>query len=269
MRKYKKSYKTKRRRSFNILKNRFFWFGFLAFIIISGLVYLFVFSSVFKIKEIQVSGYESASIKNIISNTVSNIFVTNFNEIRQKSLEQYPKIKEIKLKREFPNKISAEVEEKIAIASFYYKPLTSLSILPFKEEIKEYYLIDDQGIVFEIVSEIPDLPIIELNSSITYFDLGQQAVEKAIVNNILKINSKLKDNLTISRNYLISNKRLDIKTSDSWEIYFNLDDDIDWQIEKLNVLLRERIPFDKRKNLKYIDLRFERTYIFPDDYLED
>jgi len=59
---------------------------------------------------------------------------------------------------------------------------------------------------------------------------------------------------------------LDVKTSEGWEIYFNLKKDINWQLTELDFLLKERIPPDKKGNVEYIDLRFERIYIFPETY---
>jgi len=263
MRKYKKSYRTKKKRHFNFFKKRFFWFSFLIVFLFSGLVYLFVFSSVFKIKDIQVSGYESASVKEIISRSAKNIFFTHFNDIREQAVLQHPKIKQVNLKRKFPDRITAEVEERKPVAVFYYKPVALM--FPAKEDIKEYFLIDDQGIVYEKVSETLDFPVIELNTIITRFNLGQKAIKKDLLDKILKVDN----NVDVSKLILISEKRLNAQSKEGWEIYFNLEDDLDWQLERLNILLEKKIPSDKTRNLEYIDLRFEKAYIYPDNYLED
>jgi hypothetical protein len=57
--------------------------------------------------------------------------------------------------------------------------------------------------------------------------------------------------------------RLDIKTNENWQIYFDLNSmsDTDLKIAKLNLLLNGEITPEIRKNLQYIDLRFkDRAY---------
>jgi len=39
-------------------------------------------------------------------------------------------------------------------------------------------------------------------------------------------------------------------------------------LTELSILLKERIPPEKRRNIEYIDLRFEKIYIFPETYLQ-
>ena len=69
---YKKSFKTKKKR--NLLKNKFFWLGSLVLIILGGFIYLFIFSPVFKIKEIQVLGAEAVSAEEIRQIVFYNTF---------------------------------------------------------------------------------------------------------------------------------------------------------------------------------------------------
>jgi len=63
-------------------------------------------------------------------------------------------------------------------------------------------------------------------------------------------------NLKILEVSIISEERLNAKTSEGWEIYFNLEGDINWQLTKLGAVLEKEIPPEKRENLEYIDLRF-------------
>ncbi len=268
MKRYKKSYRSKRKRSFKLIKNKFFWLGCFIIIICFSLGYFLFFSSFFQIKNIEVLGAEKVSsqeINNIISQNSRNVFLTDFKTIKEMIFSQYPQIGAVTLKRKLPDKISAQIEERKPAAVFYYKSF----LMGFSK--KEYFFIDEQGIVFEKASEpFPDLPLIELNLMLSS-QLGQEAIKKDQLEKILNINSQLNNDLGIklSKNILVSERRLNIKTSEGWEVYFNLKDDLDWQIEKLDILLKQRIPPEKRRNLEYIDLRFEKIFIFPDTYLED
>jgi len=87
--------------------------------------------------------------------------------------------------------------------------------------------------------------------------LGNRVIEKEKLNQIFSINSWLKNNLKISLKTvnIISGERLNMETFDGWEIYLNPQGDIDWQLTKLKAVLEE-IPFEKRKNIEHIELRF-------------
>jgi hypothetical protein len=88
--------------------------------------------------------------------------------------------------------------------------------------------------------------------------LGERAVTKEKISKILEIKSKLEDilKIQIKKADLISEKRLNVKTFEGWDIYFNLKKDLDWQLTKLKAVLDEKIPEEKRKDLEYVDLRF-------------
>ena len=79
----------------------------------------------------------------------------------------------------------------------------------------------------------------------------------------MKIETKLKQDLEIQIELaeIVSDRRLNIKTSEGWEIYFNLQEDIDWQLTELALILKEKISPEKRGEIKYIDLRFEKVFI--------
>lgn len=263
---YIKTYRTKKKRSpFRILKSKFFWLSLLFLGILSGLVYLFIFSSVFQIKDIQVSGTNKSpkgEIKDIISANAQNIFLTNFQGIINDILSRYPQIAKVNLKRKLPDKLLAQIEERKPVAIFFRPDLKS-GLRFFKGQLNnDYFLIDNQGIVFEkITNHDLNLPLIKSKAAIYRFDLGQEIVNKDYLEKILKINSGINHNVQISEISLISENRLNVKTLAGWEIYFNPKQDLAWQIEELDIVLKEKIPFEKRENLEYIDLRFDKVYI--------
>ena len=55
---------------------------------------------------------------------------------------------------------------------------------------------------------------------------------------------------------IVSDEKLTGLTTEDWEVYFNLQKDIEWQLTKLRAVLEEKIPPEKRKDLEYIELRF-------------
>jgi len=243
--KYRRSYRTRKKRSvFVIFKKKLFWLIFFVLIVLSGLAYLFIFSSVFQIKNIAVLGTEKTSaekIRIIISNNAKNIFLADLKKINKMLLEKFPQIAKVDLDREFPSSLLAQIEER--------KPVAVLCN-------NECFFIDEQGVAFEKVYSIPSEMLL----------IKAQEINQEQVNQILKIDAGLK--IPHEEILLVSEKRINIKTSEGWEIYFNPERDLEWQLTELSVLLKERIPLDKRRNIKYIDLRFDKVYIFPETYLQ-
>ncbi|MDD2672366.1 MAG: FtsQ-type POTRA domain-containing protein [Syntrophales bacterium] len=242
--KYKKSFKTKKKKS----ANRFFGLGIIFLILSGGLTYLLIFSSVFQIKKIYVVGCEDLSseeIKNIISErTNSNIFLVNLNIVGDYLLNKYPKIAKANIKRKLPNAILAEIEER--------KPVVAL-----KNE--EFYLIDKEGVAFEKTSDIPaNIP--EVKKEVPFeIELGRPIIEKEVIDSVLKIAK----NLTIPAKeiLIVSKNRIDLITADGFTVYFNPEKNLDWQVEQLAILLKEEISAVGRKNIIYIDLRFNKIYV--------
>ena len=242
---YKKSFRTKKKRQ--ILKNKFFWLVFLALIVLGGILYLFLFSSVFQIKEIQVSGIERDSlkkippeeIKGIILKDANNIFLLNFESLSKIILEKYPKIANINFKKKLPNSLMIQIKERRPVILLLRKG--------------DYFFVDKEGVPFEKILGIPpEMLVVKIekpNSSLPIDQMDQ----------ILKIKSN--QIVAIKEILLVSNSRFNAKTQEGWEIYFNPKENLDWQLTELALVLKQKIPPDERKNLEYIDLRFNKVYI--------
>jgi len=270
---YRKSYRTKKKKSFWVIfKNRFFWLGFFILIVIGGFIYLFIFSSVFQIKDVQISGAEKSPVPEIkdivfLKSKSRNIFLINFEEITRNLLKKYPQIANINFKRDFPDRILIQIEERRPIALFC-QPVIELFPLFFdKSPAEECYFLDRQGVIFEkIENQLGNFLVFNAKSFISKFSLGQEIVNENYLTKILKINTQLEKDIKIEKVLLVSENRLNIKTSEGWEIYFNPEKDLDWQIEEMKILLEQKISPERRKNLEYVDLRFDKIYIYPESY---
>jgi cell division protein FtsQ len=232
-------------------------------IIIGGLLYFFIFSSFFQIKETKISGNQeilTRDLEDIIENQITHrwinnfsvsrsIFLTNFKKITKEILIKFPLVAKINLERSFPDILIVKVEERKPVAVFTQKG--------------NYFLVDIEGVIFKKVDQVsPELLEIENLSSEKEINLGEKIIEKEKLIQILEIESKIRENLKISipKISIISDKRLNLKTSENWEIYFDSSQDLNWQTTKLNLVLEKEIPLEKRGNLEYIDLRFSRVY---------
>jgi cell division protein FtsQ len=254
MKKYRKPYRIKRKKS--ILKNRFFWIFILTLIFFLGLFYLICFADFFQVKKIEVLGNKEVSTKNIKNFTqikikkkilffpTKSIFLVNSNELKKEILKSFPQIADLNLKRKFPDELISKIKEREPAAIFC--------------QVNECFFIDKEGIIFKKIREINEY--LEIRSLIQKrnLKLGERAVTKEKISKILEIKSKLEDilKIQIKKADLISEKRLNVKTFEGWDIYFNLKKDLDWQLTKLKAVLDEKIPEEKRKDLEYVDLRF-------------
>jgi len=254
IKKYRKPYRIKKKKS--IFRNRFFWLGILILIIISGIFYLICFSSPFQIKEIKISGnqkIQTQTLQNLIQEQIVNklltfssksIFLTDFPKIQAKISETFPQIAQINFKREFPDTLTVTIEEKKPTAVFNQEDL--------------YFFLDKEGIIFENTLAGGQLIKIKKAVKAKELKLGDMVLEKELLSSILEIESKLENNLKIpiEEVLVVSDERINMKTSEGWEIYLNPKGDIEWQLTKLRVDLEEEIPQERRKDLEYIDLRF-------------
>lgn len=87
--------------------------------------------------------------------------------------------------------------------------------------------------------------------------LGERIIEKEKLSQILEIQSGLRDlKNEIVLVEVVNSQRINVKTFEGWQVYFNSQNNISEQIFNLNLVLKEKISPEKRRNLEYIDLRF-------------
>lgn len=230
----KKSFKTRRKKSFFKL----YLFCFFILAAFSGLIYFLFFSSFFTIKEINILNNKEVpkqQIENAISlKLTQNIFLADTEKSCEEIKDKILKISEVSIKKSYPNKIMVQVEER--------KPVAILQ----KED--SFYFIDKKGIAYQETNR-GDSPVLISNGIKITPDLAQKSG---------KIMDKFQNLDTLT---FISEYRANAKSKEGWEAYINLDGDVDWQMEELQTILNGEV---NSKDLKYIDLRFDKIYIFPE-----
>lgn len=265
MTKYRMPYRIKKKKS--IWRNRFFWNTILISAIFGAIFYFLFFPAFFQIEKITVSGNEKIPkerIQDIVKENLErevmffkskSIFLINFKKIKESILNIIPQIGEVEISRVLPDKLNLKVTERKEVGIFCKNDLC--------------FLLDKEGIIFENVpKEIQLLKIQKLNLD-EEIKLGEKILEKELITPILEAETKLRDynppstlpqerapNLKIAEVLIISEERVNFKTFEGWEIYFNPKRDVNWQLTKLKAVLENEIPAEKRKDLEYIELRF-------------
>lgn len=248
--KIKKRRKIKRKKQF--WKNKMFWLLVFIFLAVDGLFYAFIFSEVFQIKEIKINENNivaSQALEEIIESGITKkivfptktMFLADLRTIEKEILHKFPKIKTAEIKRQFPNTLILSVEAR-------------QSFMVFCDNNNQCFNVDEHGIAFKENTE-------EIGSAIYLSDknisLGEKIISKEYLKSIKEIQKNLVQDLKIGiKEFSLLENRLNVKTSNGYYIYFDLDKNVLDQIFNLNQILKEKISEQQTENLQYIDLRF-------------
>jgi len=242
-----------------------FWIILVCLIIIVSLLYVLLFSSKFQLQKIQVSGNEIIQTKDIEDSIWTNagttlfswslfnlstksIFLVDKSKITNALLHAFPAIESIEVEKHFPQEITIVIKERKSIGAFC-------------ASLANCFSIDDNGVIFEPLENVMNNTVIKTPENSKEVFVGEEVVQKNIMDIILKVQKSLKDNFQIDIQEALVSNPLIFKTSESWKIYFDPNGNIDMQITKMNLLLRDEIKFDTRKKLQYIYLQYkDRAY---------
>lgn len=238
----------------SLLKNKFFWLGVSIAAFAELLFYIIVLSPPFQIQEVQVGGNAEVSedtIRNVVLHnlwreflffpTVS-ILLADTRGMQDGLLRAFIELDTVSIQRKFPNTLSVLVQEKRTVA-LWCKESGCLAL-------------DKDGVAFKEAQASPDFPVI--TSLVTKNELS------AVLDfsREMKRRSLLGDTARIDSFRIISESQIETSVSEGWSIYFTSGQDLSWQITKLQTVLENKIPLEKRKKLEYIDVRFgDQAYI--------
>jgi cell division septal protein FtsQ len=265
--------------------NSFLLIGIIIFL------YLFIFSNFYNITDIQVSGNQIISTDDVLDITNQyisqnsffifkhkNIFVFNKNALKQR-INEVIILDDLKVNKILPNIIKLTLQEKNSAVKW----LTN----------DKEYLVDNQGQVIKqyYVSSTPAIfnlktgntslntatqPEIESrfvrirNLSSQTVNLGDLVLKPENVSFILNLQAKIKDVDYLKFTEIdvpnVFPQYLSLIMAEGWQIQFNLEDSLEAQLKRLNLLIDQKIKKENLKKLEYIDLRLGESiyYKFKD-----
>jgi len=250
---YRKPHRVKRKKPF--YKNKFFLAFILVFIILGISFYIFSFAPFFQIKEIQIYGEKTIPAndlktalnekieKRLFSFLSKSIFLINPKKIESEFLQKYPKISKIEIKRKLPSTLILNIQEREPVGIFLV-------------DDKKFF-VDSTGIIFEEAQSEDNFLKIRTSDVFSNIELGRKVITKELMAFILDAKEKIQQNfqLKIEEAFIVSEERINLKTSEGWFLYLN-SENLDWQLRKLKTVLEKEIPKEKRTLLEYIDTRF-------------
>ncbi len=262
-----------------LIKRPWFWIV-LAVLVISGILFYFMlFFSKFQVKNIEISGNEKINKgdiedltwlninKKLLNNGLINIstksiFIVNSKKVIKGILAEFPAIEEVKLQKKLPRNIVLKIRERQPFSAFCSDYVGNARSSINQDQItEECFVLDINGVIFDELQSIPqNMTVIKEKLNGKAF-LGQNIIEKNIIGIIYNVEKNLKDNFQIGVKEVLISDPLIFKTSENWEIYFDPKSDINLQITKMNILLKDEIPESVRKNMQYIYLQYkDRAY---------
>lgn len=228
-------------------------FGFLFALILCGVGYLLLFSGIFDIKNINVSGYSHPEIitgiarEEVGANIFSkNILFFNVGELK-KTLAGDPRIINVTISRKFPNDINITADES--------KPAIIWS------SAGENYLLDDRGAVLGTVKN-ETLPTVYDASNINVKP-GERVASPTFIKFISDI---FRDFEAATGTKLSKATIFDLLTdvhilsSDGWTVYLDATKSSDAQLKNLTRVLAEAKKDSKK--LEYIDMRLDNKIFY-------
>lgn len=258
MRISRKKHQIKKHKS--VFRNRFFWFGLLALLVFGGTIYWLFFSTFFQVNEIRIFGNEKINGQelqqlirpkletDIFGIQLKSIFLADTKPLQDLIADKFPVIDSLRVKKTFPRTIVIDIVERKPVGLWCWE--------------SNCFLIDKKGVIFETGQESQDLTI-NSKQPAGAIALGQRVVDEKTIEQILLVKKTIKENTGIETKdfTLIENEqRLNVKTTEGWEIYFDLSGNINWQLVRLELVLEKDLPQEKRPDLEYVDLRFSKVY---------
>lgn len=223
-------------------------------VLILGAAYLLFFSDLLVVSDVSVEGYSHPeTVKEIVESELSQSPVTRsilfFNNKKIKStLTGDPRIKEVNIRRQYPNKILINIKEEASAIIWV--------------TAGEKYLISGRGEVMGL-SQGEDLPVIYDSANIK-INPGEKVASPTFINFINDLNQKFEPAVSRKINKIIIFDLLTdvhVLTDANWTVYFNGTKDLETQLKNLNRVLEE-VEKTGHKNLQYIDMRLDNKIFY-------
>ena len=244
-----------------LFSRKFFYLALLT-AILGGAFYFFLISGSFKMREVNISGFEAVSEEQILGamNNIlrekkfgllgaANYFLLSEEKLQSSILVSLPKIKNADIKKIDKNVLEIYVEER-EVTGVWCRD-------------NECFYFDKEGVIFEqaprsfgsLMVSVTDERDIEPN-------LGSAVLRGAQVDLVREAHRLLGNNFPFGvRGIIITQDvEFEILTSENWRVLLDKNEDIDYQLSNLKYVLDEEIG-TRRGELEYVDLRLgNRVY---------
>ncbi|MCH7828584.1 FtsQ-type POTRA domain-containing protein [Patescibacteria group bacterium] len=268
MRKPMRFKRKKKRVSF--LKLRSFWYATGVLFFLTFLFYAVVFSSWLEIKEVQVEGAQEVKKEHILAalgeklwwnwfgiptNSILLFDGTGAGELLS---YKFPLLRAVFVKRSFPQTIVVSVEERVQVGTW------CVSLKAGEESL--CFALDKEGIAFKEVEAGEGYTLFSSKEA-SQVALGKESLNLQLLSTLLDFREAFLSagepmHVILAAFEIGRAGQVEGVTQEGWKIRLDTEESMEWQQTKLQLVLEQKIPPEKRGELKYIDLRFgDQAYI--------
>lgn len=239
-------------------------------VVIGALVYFLYYSSVFKIKNVNITGnvnLQAAEVRQTIEDSLkknrwlilpqNNYFILNQQLIKKDFQDKYP-LGDLKIDQKFPATLNIEVNEKVG--QFIWKIQDRLYLMNL-----DGYLVRELPVKEIVNSNLPEILDLSGSSSST-ISFTEQTLPKPMVDLVFNVFNNFKDyslpGIELASFRLDSPKAdfLKLVTKQGYEIHVNNDLSLEEQFGKLKASIEQK-KIDLAK-VQYINLRIAGQVIY-------
>jgi cell division septal protein FtsQ len=253
----RKKRKISRRGKKSIFTNFYFSFSLFVSIIVLSAAGFFLFSPRFQVQELSISGNKDIpadELKQIATEkmktsfsflgfdlSTTSIFLSGSKGVDE-LMKAFPEIEKVSVKKNFPNSLSLEVVEK-----------TPFAVWTDTFDDSKCYLVDSKGSFIKNYEEKEEYSsLIKVIQKEKIKDLDK----KGVLDKLSLIKKDLSDSSIIVSSFEAYEEKVLVKSNVNCLIIFNISEDLDWQMEKLGIVLKNSKYSSDLNKLEYIDLRF-------------
>lgn len=267
MRKPLRFKRKKKRVSF--LRQRFFWYGIGLVFLLVFLFWVVLFSPWLNIQEIKVEG-ESEILKERILFVIEESFWQSFlgipqnsillvreAELREDLLSSFPLILGVTLKRSLPKTLVIEITQRQQVAA-WCPPVGET------DKNSSCFALDRQGIPFKEAANTDEYVVFYSKGNPV---LGQELLHPSLLATLLSFKETFAAlgepmQFKTAAFEIGQGGQVEGVTSEGWRVLLKIEENMEWQITKLKLVLEQQIPQERRGDLEYIDLRFgDQAYL--------
>lgn len=183
----------------------------------------------------------------------SNIFLADGQSIRALLRDSFPVLKAIAVHKKYFHGLMIEATHREAVGIWCFK------------KQQECFYFDEEGMAFDQAADSSGTLLLMVEDRVRENKkIGEQVAEPELTAWLLRLRQALDGaKIGLAKAVIPAEQfRVDIKTTEGWEIYFNVLDDLDSQIKALTVFLANKVSFEQRSQLQYIDVRIPQRVYF-------
>lgn len=245
----------------------------IAMIFVGGGFYLFFLSSTFKVKKINIVGNQQLTIEQLQSTvnqylsldakklsgrlgfSKNNLLILSTDILESRLYKQYNQIETVRVSKRYSDQVFIEIKERKPIMLY----CQFVAIGDNARSVRGCYLVDGKGIAYREAPYIDgsNMPVVEDWSSQEVV-LGQAVSNEKTALFILDVTNIFSTLIGVKPAYFLVQSDFDlaVTTQSGWQVYLNLQKDVNSQLHVLRRLIDQEIK-DKISTLKYIDLRVD------------